>query len=574
VVPTLFLLFVIGALTGFSKEVQMTTKDIFHTQRARNLMLRGVNALADVVKVTLGPGGRSVVLESSFGMPTITKDGAMVAKEIELDDRFQNMGAQMVKEVASKTNDSAGDGTTTATVLAQAIYREGSMLVAAGHDPMQIKRGIDKAVEVVVAALKAMARSTKDPKEIGQVGAISANGDAGIGEQLANAMERVGPEGVITVEEGQTSETTLEVVKGMQLDRGYLSPYFVTDPEHMAAVFDDAYVLVSEKKIGNIAELVPLLEAIAKERKPVVIFADDVEGEALAMLVVNKLRGTLSCAAVKAPSYGDRRKELLKDVAIVTGARSISEELGLRLENVTLADLGRAKRIMLDKDKTTIVDGAGTKDAIAGRIAELRTLLASATTEHDEQNLRGRIAKLVGGVAILKVGAATEIEMKEKKARVEDALNATRAAVQEGVLAGGGVALIRAQASLDAMQVADELRYGVKIVRRALEEPLRQIAENAEREGSIVVQKVQAGKDDFGYNAATDEYGNLVSMGVIDPAKVVRTALENAASVAALMLTTECMVAEHHTENLATSLDPTVARRSSAPFSASVATRR
>jgi chaperonin GroEL len=538
----------------------MVTKDIFYTQHARNLMLRGVNALADVVKVTLGPKGRNVVLESSFGMPTITKDGVTVAREIELDDRFENMGAQMVREVASKTNDIAGDGTTTATVLAQAIYREGSMLVAAGHDPMQIKRGIDRAVEVVVAALKTMARSTKDPKEIGQVGTISANGDTEIGAKIADAMERVGHDGVITVEEGKTAETTLQVVEGMQLERGYLSPYFVTDPERMEAVFEDVYLLVCEKKIGSMAEVVPLLEAVAKERKPLVIIADDIEGEALATLVVNKLRGALSCAAVKAPSFGDRRKEMLKDVAIVTGARSISDELGLKLENVTIADLGRAKRVILNKDTTTIVDGAGSKAAITGHIEALRAQVENTTNEHEKENVRGRMAKLVGGVAILTVGAATEVEMKEKKARVEDALNATRAAVQEGVVAGGGVALIRAQAALDAMGAVDELRFGVQIVRRAIEEPLRQIAENAGQEGSVVVEKVRAGDDDFGYNAASDEYGHLVHMGVIDPVKVVRTALENAASVAALMLTTECLVAERHAANRATSLSPTAYR--------------
>jgi chaperonin GroEL len=541
----------------------MTTKDILYTQPARNLMLRGVNTLADVVKVTLGPRGRNVVLQTSFGTPTITKDGATVAREIELDDRFENLGAQMVREVAIKTADTAGDGTTTATVLAQAIYREGSRLVAAGHDPMQIKRGIDRAVEIVVGELKAMARPTRDPKEIGQVGTISANGDAEVGEMLADAMKRVGREGVITVEDGKTAETTLDVVKGMQLDRGYLSPYFVTDPERMEVVLEDAYLLICEKKIGSTSEMVPVLEAVAKEQKPIVIIADDVEGEALAVLVVNKLRGTLSCAAVKAPNYGDRRKEMLKDVAVVTGARSISEELGLKLENLTLADLGRAKRVVLDKDKTTIVDGAGTRDAIDARIAAIRTLLESAESEHEKESLQERMAKLVGGVAILKVGATTEMEMKEKKGRVEDALNATRAAVQEGVVAGGGVALIRAQAALDRTQIADELRYGVKIVRRALEEPLRQIAENAGREGSIVVGKVTAGADDFGYNAASDEYGDLIGMGVIDAVKVVRTALENAASVAGLMLTTECLVAERHAANPATSLTPSVRRASS-----------
>jgi chaperonin GroEL len=435
----------------FMKGMTMVTKEILYTERGRRLMLRGVNALADVVKVTLGPRGRNVVLARGFGAPTITKDGVTVAKEIELDDRFENMGAQMVREVAIKTSDTAGDGTTTATVLAQAIYREGSMLVAAGHDPMQIKRGIDKAVEVTIAALTKMARSTRGREEIARVGTISANGDVEIGEKLANAMERVGEQGVVTIEDGKTMETTLDVVEGMQFDRGYLSPYFVTEPERMEAAFEDVYLLVSEKKIGNAAELVPLLEAIQKERKSLVIIADDVDGEALAMLVINKLRGTLSCAAVKAPSFGDRRKEILKDIATITGARSISDELGLRLENVTIADLGRAKRVVLTKDTTMIVDGAGTKDAIAGRIATIRGLIESATSEHEKQGFQERAAKLTGGVAVLKVGAATELEMKEKRARVEDALNATRAAVQEGVVAGGGVALVRAQAALDAM---------------------------------------------------------------------------------------------------------------------------
>ncbi len=532
----------------------MTAKDIHYTEDARKLMLAGVDALANVVKVTLGPKGRNVVLEKSYGAPTITKDGVTVAKEIELSNRFENMGAQMVKEVASKTSDVAGDGTTTATVLAQAIYREGSRLVAAGHNPMEIKRGIDEAVENVSQSLKAMAKSTKDPKEIAQVGAISANGDPEIGQKLAEAMEKVGQEGVITVEEGKTAETTLEIVEGMQFDRGYLSPYFVTNPERMEAAFDDAYLLVSEKKISNMKDLLPLLEAVAKEQKPLVIIAEDIEGEALATLVVNKLRGTLNCGAVKAPGFGDRRKEMLKDIAILTGGQTISEELGLKLENVTLADLGRAKRVTMDKDLTTIVDGAGAKDKIKGRIEEIRAQVENTSNEYDREKLQERLAKLVGGVAILKVGAATEIEMKEKKARVEDALHATRAAVQEGIVAGGGVALIRAQAGLDTLKVEGERRFGVQIIRRAIEEPLRQIAENAGVEGSLVVNQVRGGKDDYGYNAATDEYGNLLAMGVIDPVKVVRTALQNAASVAGLMLTTQCLIAEHqddskHVEN-------------------------
>jgi chaperonin GroEL len=523
----------------------MTSKDIFYTEDARNLMLAGVNALADVVKVTLGPKGRNVVLEKSYGAPTITKDGVTVAKEIELSNRFENMGAQMIREVASKTSDVAGDGTTTATVLAQAIYREGSRLVAAGHNPMAIKRGIDQAVEALVGSLKKMAKSTKDPKEIAQVGAISANGDREIGDKLAEAMEKVGQEGVITVEESQTAETTLEVVEGMQFDRGYLSPYFVTDPERMEAVFEDVYLLVTERKISNMKDLLPVLEAIAKQQKPLIIIADDIEGEALATLVVNKLRGTLNCAAVKAPGFGDRRKELLKDIAVLTGAQPSSEELGLKLENVVLTDLGRAKRVVLDKDNTTIIDGAGSKDKIKGRIEEIRAQIANSSSDYDKEKLQERLAKLAGGVAIVKVGAATEIEMKEKKARVEDALHATRAAVQEGIVAGGGVALLRAQSALDSLKLDDEQRLGLQIVRRAIEEPLRQIAENAGLEGSIVANKVKEGKADFGYNAASGEYGSMIAMGVIDPVKVVRCALQNAASVASLMLTTECMIAEH-----------------------------
>src|SRR5450432_969140 len=519
-------------------------KRVTYGEEARQAILRGVNKLADAVKVTLGPKGRNVVIEKKYGSPTITKDGVTVAKEIELEDRFENMGAQMVREVASKTNDVAGDGTTTATVLAQSIYREGLKLVAAGHSSMEIKRGLDKAVESVVLSLKKMAKSTKDPKEIAQVGAISGNGDKEIGDKLAEAMDRVGQEGVITVEEGKAAETTLEVVEGMQFDRGYLSPYFVTEPERMEAVFVDAYVLVSEKKISNMSDLLPLLEAIAKEQKPLVIIADDVEGEALATLVVNKLRGTLNCAAVKAPGYGDRRKDVLRDIAVLTGASTISEELGLKLENVTLADLGRAKRVTLDKDNTTIIDGAGDKAKIKGRIEEIRAQVENVTSDYDKEKLQERLAKLVGGVAIIKVGAATEIEMKEKKARVEDALHATRAAVQEGIVPGGGVALIRAQAALDSLQLEGEQRFGLQIIRRAIEEPMRQIAANAGVEGSLVVNRVKAGKADFGYNAATGEYGALFGMGVIDPVKVVRAALQNAASVAGLMLTTECLVAD------------------------------
>jgi chaperonin GroEL len=522
----------------------MAAKEIVYTENARNLILAGVNALADAVKVTLGPKGRNVVIEKSYGSPTVTKDGVTVAKEIELENRFENMGAQMVREVASKTSDVAGDGTTTATVLAQAIYREGSKLVAAGHNPMEIKRGVDKAVETIVAQLKTMAKQTKDPKEIAQVGTISANGDKEIGEKLAQAMEKVGKEGVITVEESKTAETILEVVEGMQFDRGYLSPYFVTDPERMEAVLDDAYILISEKKISNMKDLLPVLEAIARQQKPLLIISEDIEGEALATLVVNKLRGTLHCAACKAPGFGDRRKEMLKDIAILTGGQVIAEELGLKLENVTISDLGRAKRVTLDKDNTTVIDGAGDKDKLKGRIAEIRAQVENTTSDYDREKLQERLAKLVGGVAVIKVGAATETEMKEKKARVEDALHATRAAIEEGIVAGGGVALIRAQSALDGLKLSDEQRFGVQIIRRAIEEPLRQIVGNAGLEGSIVVNKVKEGKDDFGYNAATDQYGNLIAQGVIDPVKVVRTALQNAASVASLMLTTECLVAE------------------------------
>jgi len=522
----------------------MTAKEIVYTEQARRRILAGVNALAEAVRVTLGPKGRNVVIERSYGSPTITKDGVTVAKEIELEDRFENMGAQMVREVASKTSDVAGDGTTTATVLAQAIYREGSKLVAAGHNPMEIKRGIDKAVVHVVESLKKMSKPTKDPKEIAQIGAISANGDKEIGDKLAEAMEKVGKEGVITVEEGKTADTTLEVVEGMQFDRGYLSPYFVTDPERMEVVLEDVYILICEKRISNMKDLLPVLEAISRQQKPLVIIAEDIEGEALATIVVNKLRGTLQCAAVKAPGFGDRRKEMLTDIAILTQGQVISEDLGLKLENVTISDLGRAKRVTMDKDNTTIVDGAGAKDKIKGRIAEIRAQVEKTTSDYDREKLQERLAKLAGGVAIVKVGAATETEMKEKKARVEDALHATRAAVEEGVVAGGGVALIRAQQALDSIQVPEEQRAGVQIIRRAIEEPLRQIVQNAGMEGAIVVNKVKEGKGDFGYNAASDQYGNLMSMGVIDPVKVVRTALQNAASVAGLMLTTECLIAE------------------------------
>ncbi len=522
----------------------MAAKEILYDTSARDRILAGVNTLANAVKVTLGPKGRNVVIEKSFGAPTITKDGVTVAKEIELADKFENMGAQMVREVASKTSDVAGDGTTTATVLAQAIYREGSKMVAAGHNPMAIKRGIEVAVSAITERLEKLTKTTKDPKEIAQVGTISANGDSTIGKILADAMEKVGREGVITVEEAKGLETTLEIVEGMQFDRGYLSPYFVTDQERMEVVLDDPYILISEKKISNMKDLLPVLEAIARQQKPLLIIAEDVEGEALATLVVNKLRGTLHVAAVKAPGFGDRRKEMLKDISILTGGQVIAEELGLKLENVTMSDLGRAKRVKIDKENSTIVDGAGKKAEIKGRCDQIRKQVEDTTSDYDREKLQERLAKLAGGVAVIKVGAATEVEMKEKKARVEDALHATRAASQEGIVPGGGVALIRCQQALEKLDVSDDLRIGVNIVRRAIEEPLRQIAANAGVEGSIVVDRVRNGKAGFGYNAATDVYEDLIDAGVIDPTKVVRTALQNAASVAGLMLTTEALIAE------------------------------
>ena len=529
----------------------MAAKEIVYKEIARNLILNGVNALADAVKVTLGPRGRNVVIEKSFGSPTVTKDGVTVAKEIELENKFENMGAQMVREVASKTSDIAGDGTTTATVLAQAIFREGSKLVAAGHNPMEIKRGIDKAVEVIVEELKKSAKSTKDPTEIAQIGTVSANGDTTVGKLLSEAMEKVGKEGVITVEEAKSAETSLDVVEGMQFDRGYLSPYFVTDPERMESSLEDPYILLSEKKISNMKDLLPVLEAIARQQKPLLIIAEDIEGEALATLVVNKLRGTLNCAAVKAPGFGDRRKEMLKDIAVLTGGQVIAEELGLKLENVTITDLGQAKRIKIDKDNTTIVDGAGNKEKIKARQQEIRNQIENTTSDYDREKLQERLAKLVGGVAVIKVGAATEVEMKEKKARVEDALHATRAAVEEGIVPGGGVALIRAQKVLDTLKLSDEQQVGVRIIRRAIEEPLRQIVANAGEEGSIVVQKVKEGTGNFGFNAGTGKYGDLVADGVIDPVKVVRSALQNAASVSGLMLTTEALVADKPKEEKA-----------------------
>ena len=522
----------------------MAAKIVKFSEEARNKVLSGIRVLADAVTVTLGPKGRNVILEKSFGAPTITKDGVTVAKEIQLEDKFENMGAQMVKEVASKTSDVAGDGTTTATVLARAIYTEGAKMVAAGHDPMSLKRGIDKAVGAAIDELKKMSKATKEQKEIAQVGTISANNDVTIGQIIAEAMEKVGKEGVITVEEAKGLETTLEVVEGMQFDRGYLSPYFVTDPDKMECRLEDAYLLIHEKKISAMKDLLPVLEAIARTGKPFIIIAEDIEGEALATLVVNKIRGTLHCVAGKAPGFGDRRKAMLEDIAILTGGKVIAEELGIKLENVTLNDLGRAKRIVVDKDNTTIVDGAGKKADIEGRIKQIRAQIEETTSDYDREKLQERLAKLVGGVAVIRVGAATEIEMKEKKARVEDALHATRAAVEEGIVPGGGVALIRSAAALDGLKVNDEERVGVNIVRRAMEDPCRWIANNAGWEGSIVLDKIKNNKGAFGFNAASEEFEDLMKAGIVDPTKVVRTALQNAASVAGLLLTTEAMVAE------------------------------
>jgi chaperonin GroEL len=522
----------------------MAAKEIVFSQSARSSIATGLNILANTVKVTLGPRGRNVVIEKSWGSPTVTKDGVTVAKEIELEDKLANMGAQMVKEVASKTSDVAGDGTTTATVLAQSIYNEGARLVAAGHNPMDIKRGIDAAVVKITEALKQQSKPTKGKTEIAQVGTISANGESIIGDILAEAMEKVGKEGVITVEEAKSMETTLDVVEGMQFDRGYLSPYFVTDAERMEAVLEDAFILVHEKKISSMKDLLPLLEQIAKSGKPLLIVAEEVDGEALATLVVNKLRGTLNVCSVKAPGFGDRRKEMLKDLAVLTGGQAITEDLGLKLENLSLKDLGRAKRVVVDKDNTTIVEGAGKKADIEGRVKQIRTQIEETTSDYDREKLQERLAKLVGGVAVIKVGAATESEMKEKKARVEDALHATRAAVEEGIVPGGGVALVRSLSSIEGLKFDDDRQYGVNIIRRAAEEPLRQIAANAGVDGSIVVEKVKNGKGAFGFNAATEVYEDLVAAGVIDPTKVVRTALQNAASVASLMLTTEALIAE------------------------------
>jgi chaperonin GroEL len=520
-------------------------KQVIHGEESRQAILRGVNQLADAVKVTLGPKGRNVVIEKKFGSPTITKDGVTVAKEIELKDALENAGAQMVREVASKTSDVAGDGTTTATVLAQAIFREGARLVAAGHNPMALKRGIDRAVDAAVNCIKGMAKPVQG-EAIAQVGTISANGDKQIGEIIAEAMKKVGKDGVITVEESKSLETTLEVVEGMQFDRGYLSPYFVTDAERMEATLENALILIHEKKISAMKDLLPLLEQVARQGKPLLIIAEDVDGEALATLVVNKLRGTLQVCAVKAPGFGDRRKAMLEDIAVLTGGQVISEDLGIKLENVKLEDLGRAKRVTVDKDNTTIVEGAGKPEKIKARVEQIRVQIENTTSDYDREKLQERLAKLVGGVAVIKVGAATETALKEKKARVEDAMHATRAAVEEGIVPGGGVALLRAQKALENIELGeDEERFGVQIVRRALEEPLRQIAINAGLEGAVVVNRVASeSSESFGFNAATGEFEDLVNAGVIDPAKVTRTALQNAASIAGLMLTTEALITE------------------------------
>jgi len=522
----------------------MPAKEIHFRESAREEILRGVDALADAVKVTMGPRGRNVVLEKSWGSPVITKDGVTVAKEIELDDKFENMGAQMVKEVASKTSDVAGDGTTTATVLAQAIYREGCKLVAAGVNPMDLKRGIDKAVVTVVGELQGLSKPTADQTEIAQVGTISANGDTTIGNIIAEAMHAVGKAGVITVEEAKSMDTSLDVVEGMQFDRGYLSPYFVTDPERMEVGLETPYILIHEKKISNMKDLLPVLEQVAKQGKPLLIVAEDVDGEALATLVVNNIRKTLNVAAVKAPGFGDRRKAMLEDLAILTGGRAVMEDLGIKLDALTLDDLGTAGRITIDKDSTTIVDGGGADADIKARVGQIEVQVEETSSDYDREKLQERLAKLVGGVAVIKVGAATETEMKEKKARVEDALSATRAAVEEGIVPGGGVALIRAQASLDGLEVIGEERFGVDIVRRAIEEPLRIISANGGFDSSIAVETVRKGEGAFGLDAATGDYGDLLSAGVIDPTKVTRSALQNAASVSGLLLTTEAMIAD------------------------------
>lgn len=521
------------------------SKELRFSEDARNSILRGVNVLANAVKVTLGPKGRNVVIEKSFGAPLITKDGVTVAKEIDLENKFENMGAQMVKEVASKTNDDAGDGTTTATVLAQAIFREGAKIVSAGHNPMVVKKGIDKAVDYIKAELGKMAKPVKDKKEIAQVGTISANNDSEIGNMISEAMDKVGKEGVITVEESKTALTELSVVEGMQFDRGYLSPYFITNAERMETVLENAYVLIYDKKIGSMKDMLSVLEGTAKQGRPLVIIAEDVEGEALATLVVNKLRGTIQVAAVKAPGFGDRRKAMLEDIAVVTGGTLISEDTGRKLEQATLADLGQAKRVVIDKDNTTIIDGAGGKKEIQGRVGQIRAQIEETTSDYDKEKLKERLAKLAGGVAVIHVGAPSEVEMKEKKARVEDALNATRAAVEEGIVAGGGTALLRASRGVEELELNEEERFGARIIRRACEEPLRQIAANAGIDGAIVLDRVLGNKTGaYGFNALTEQYEDLLKAGVIDPMKVVRCALENAASVSSLMLTTETMIAE------------------------------
>jgi chaperonin GroEL len=534
----------------------MAGKEIKYGMSAREKMMLGVDTLADAVKVTLGPKGRNVLIEKSWGSPKTTKDGVTVAKEIELEDKFENMGAKMVKEVASKTSDVAGDGTTTATILAQSIYREGSKLVAAGANPMALKRGLERAVEIVVEELKKISKPTKEKKEIAQVGTVSANNDHTIGDIIAEAMEKVGKEGVITVEEAKGMETTLEIVEGMQFDRGYLSPYFVTDPEKMEVHMEDPYILLNEKKISVMKDLIPILEQIAKMGRPLLIIAEEVEGEALATLVVNKLRGTLKVAAAKAPGFGDRRKAMLEDIAILTGGQVISEDMGLKLENVTLNDLGTAKRVTLDKDNTTVVDGGGSRKALEGRVKQIRAQIDETTSDYDREKLQERLAKLIGGVAVINVGAATELEMKEKKDRVEDALNATRAAVEEGIVPGGGVAFLRVLKALDKLDLTGEEKMGANIIRRALEEPMRQIANNAGFEGSVVVQKVAEGKGNFGFNAETGKYEDLLEAGIIDPTKVSRFALQNAASVAGLLLTTEAMIAEKPEKKKAPSMPP------------------
>src|ERR1700685_2901905 len=523
----------------------MAAKQIVYSENSRQAILRGVNQLADAVKVTLGPKGRNVVLEKKFGGPTITKDGVTVAKEVELKDPLENMGAQMVREVASKTSDTAGDGTTTATILAQCIFREGVKSVAAGANPMALKRGIEKAVELVVNEVKKLSKDVKDNETIAQVGTISANGDSDIGNTIAEAMKKVAKDGALTVEESRTMNTELQTVDGMQFDRGYLSPYFISDPDRMECVLEDPYILIHEKKISNMKDLLPLLEQIARSGKPLLVIAEEVEGEALATLVVNKLRGTLNACAVKAPGFGDRRKAMLEDIGILTGGQAIFEETGIKLEGVRLEDLGRAKRVTVDKDNTTIIDGAGAQKTIEGRIKQLRAQIEDTTSDYDREKLQERLAKLAGGVAVIKVGAATETEMKEKKARVEDALHATRAAVEEGIVAGGGTALLRCLPALEKLKLHDDEATGVNLVKRALEEPLRQIAQNAGYEGAVVVGRVRESKDDnFGFNAETGEFGDLIKAGVIDPAKVTRLALQNAASIVSLMLTTEVLIAE------------------------------